>query len=86
MTATAQPAQPIQTTVPESNTERILSALNRCDQCRAQARHRVTMADDGGYFYFCAHHGNEHIDTLLPMCSQWIDESRFVIAQSDASA
>lgn len=83
MTTTAQTAP---TTVPVADAARILTALDRCDQCGAQAWHRATLASTWRSLCFCAHHGKEHIDALLPQCSQWLDESRFLVAEPGAPA
>jgi hypothetical protein len=40
-----------------------MSALDRCDQCGAQALVRATLAN--GELYFCGHHGREIKNKLI---------------------
>jgi hypothetical protein len=51
----------------------VLTALDRCDSCGAQAYVKVTMAS--GELYFCAHHGAEFKDKLSATALHWHDES-----------
>jgi hypothetical protein len=51
-----------------------LTALDRCDQCGAQAYVRVTL-EAGGELLFCGHHGRKHADALRPLASAWVDET-----------
>lgn len=59
---------------------RFLTAQDRCDGCGAQAYVRITLTNTGGRLLLCAHHARESIDTLLPQCSEWLDETRFLEA------
>lgn len=67
--------------------ERQLDTTHRCDtkDCAAQAWHRATLAS-GGQLYFCAHHGREVMDVLLPQCAHWLDETKFLNAKPESSA
>ena len=51
----------------------ILTALDRCDSCGAQAYVKVTMA--AGELLFCAHHGAKFKDKLAATALNWHDES-----------
>lgn len=51
----------------------VLTALDRCDSCGAQAYIQVTMAS--GELLFCAHHGAEFKDKLSATALHWHDES-----------
>ena len=50
-----------------------LSAANRCDACGARAWVRATMPS-GGQLYFCGHHANEHLPSLVGAGAQILDE------------
>ena len=50
-----------------------LTALDRCDQCGAQAYVRATMAS--GDLLFCAHHGAKYKEKLSATALHWHDES-----------
>jgi hypothetical protein len=60
-------------TVEELETTHILTALDRCDSCGAQAYVKVTMAS--GELLFCAHHGAKYKDKLSATALNWHDES-----------
>lgn len=53
--------------------DHILTALDRCDSCGAQAYVKVTLAT--GELLFCAHHGAKFKDKLFPTALAWHDES-----------
>jgi predicted nucleic acid-binding Zn ribbon protein len=50
-----------------------LTALDRCDQCGAQAYIRATMHN--GDLLFCAHHGAKYKEKLSATALNWHDES-----------
>ena len=52
-----------------------LSAANRCDACGARAWVRATMPS-GGQLYFCGHHANEHLPSLVGGGAQILDKRR----------
>lgn len=52
----------------------MLSSLDRCDRCGAQAYVRVTLGG-GGELMFCAHHARQHEDKLREMSALIHDES-----------
>ena len=54
-----------------------LSAANRCDACGARAWVRATMPS-GGQLYFCGHHANEHLPSLVGAGAQILDERHFM--------
>ena len=54
-----------------------LSAANRCDACGARAWVRATMPS-GGQLYFCGHHANEHLPSLVGSGAQILDERHFM--------
>ena len=54
-----------------------LSAANRCDACGARAWVRATMPS-GGQLYFCGHHANEHLPSLVGGGAQILDERHFM--------
>ena len=54
-----------------------LSAANRCDACCARAWVRATMPS-GGQLYFCGHHANEHLPSLVGAGAQILDERHFM--------
>ena len=60
-------------TVDELETAHVLTALDRCDSCGAQAYVKVTMAS--GELLFCAHHGAKYKDKLAATALNWHDES-----------
>lgn len=51
----------------------ILTTLDRCDYCGAQAYVKATLAS--GELLFCAHHATEFKDKLQPVALEWHDES-----------
>jgi hypothetical protein len=53
--------------------DHVLTALDRCDSCGAQAYIKVTLAS--GELLFCAHHGAKFKDKLFPTALAWHDES-----------
>lgn len=58
----------------------ILTAQDRCDQCGARAWVRVTLAT--GTLNFCAHHANQHLDTIAPKALDIIDERHYFTQES----
>ena len=54
-----------------------LTAANRCDACGARAWVRATMPS-GGQLYFCGHHANEHLPSLVGVGAQILDERHFM--------
>ena len=54
-----------------------LSAANRCDACGARAWVRATMPS-GGQLFFCGHHANEHLPSLVGAGAQILDERHFM--------
>ena len=58
----------------------VLSALDRCDMCGAQAYVRVTMKT--GELLFCAHHGAEFKEKLSATALHWHDESDRLVEAS----
>jgi hypothetical protein len=52
----------------------MLSSLDRCDRCGAQAYVRVTLGG-GGELMFCAHHARQHEEKLREMSASIHDES-----------
>lgn len=50
-----------------------LTALDRCDQCGAQAYIRVGVGSSE--LLFCAHHGHKYQEKLSGIASSWHDES-----------
>jgi hypothetical protein len=53
----------------------ILTAVDRCDRCGAQAYVRVVLEASGGELQFCAHHARAVESTLRPLASVWHDET-----------
>jgi len=51
----------------------LLTALDRCDYCGAQAYVRATLAT--GELFFCNHHAKEFEAKLQPVALEWHDES-----------
>jgi hypothetical protein len=51
----------------------MLSALDRCDLCGAQAYIRVTL--ESGELLFCAHHGAKFKEKLAPTALVWEDHT-----------
>lgn len=51
----------------------LLTALDRCDYCGAQAYVKATLAS--GELLFCAHHATEFKSKLQPVALEWHDES-----------
>lgn len=54
-----------------------LNAANRCDVCGARAWVRATMPS-GGQLFFCGHHANEHLPSLVGSGAQILDERHFM--------
>jgi hypothetical protein len=52
----------------------VLSAVDRCDRCGAQAYVRVELAG-GAELLFCAHHARQHEDKLRAIAVTIHDES-----------
>ena len=52
----------------------MLSSLDRCDRCGAQAYVRVPLGG-GGELLFCAHHARQHEDKLRELSADIHDES-----------
>ncbi len=52
----------------------ILTALDRCDRCGAQAYVRAVLSS-GGVLLFCNHHARQVEDSLRPQTAEWVDES-----------
>ena len=52
----------------------ILTAVDRCDRCGAQAYLRVVLAT-GGELLFCAHHGRKYEEKLRAIATSWHDET-----------
>ena len=52
----------------------VLTALDRCDSCGAQAYVKAVLAT-GGELLFCSHHGRKVHDKLRPVATSWIDET-----------
>jgi len=63
-----------------TTTEYILTALDRCDSCGAQAYVRATLAS--GELYFCAHHATKFEEKLRPTAIEWLDESARLLQDS----
>ena len=57
----------------------MLSSLDRCDRCGAQAYVRVTLGG-GGELMFCAHHARQHEDKLREVSAHIHDESERLAA------
>ena len=72
--ATLEPATP----APASSAP--LTALDRCDQCGAQAYIRVGVGSSE--LLFCAHHGHKYQERLTGIASSWHDESAKLIEQN----
>jgi hypothetical protein len=51
----------------------LLTALDRCDYCGAQAYVKATLAT--GELLFCNHHAQEFKAKLQPVALEWHDES-----------
>ena len=51
----------------------LLSGLDRCDYCGAQAYVKATLAT--GELLFCAHHAAEFKEKVQPIALDWHDES-----------
>lgn len=62
-----------ETTAPQLDTNRQLTAADRCDSCGAQAYVRVSIGDSE--LLFCAHHGKKHHEKLSAIATEWHDES-----------
>ena len=55
-------------------TQAVLTALDRCDRCGAQAYLRVEL-QTGGELLFCAHHAREHGEKLRQVAAIVHDET-----------
>ncbi|HEU4811872.1 MAG TPA: hypothetical protein VFT00_07005 [Nocardioides sp.] len=62
----------VTTAVAPSST--VLTAVDRCDRCGAQAYLRVEL-QTGGELLFCAHHAREHGDKLREIAANVVDET-----------
>ncbi|MCU1571029.1 MAG: hypothetical protein JWR33_1770 [Naasia sp.] len=60
----------------------VLTALDRCDSCGAQAYIRVELGS--GELLFCAHHGKKYQEKLSSVARSWHDESSKLTADSRA--
>lgn len=60
---------------------RVLTALDRCDRCGAQAYVLILMPS-GFDLLFCGHHAKEHGDALLAKGGSTIIDERSKAAQS----
>lgn len=58
----------------ETVTNPMLTALDRCDRCGAQAYLRVFLRS-GGELLFCAHHATAHREKLTEIASHIQDET-----------
>jgi hypothetical protein len=56
----------------------MLTALDRCDYCGAQAYVKATLAT--GELLFCAHHAAEFKEKVQPIALDWHDESSRLLA------
>jgi hypothetical protein len=56
----------------------LLTALDRCDYCGAQAYVKATLAS--GELLFCAHHAAEFKEKVQPIALNWHDESSRLLA------
>lgn len=56
----------------------LLTGLDRCDYCGAQAYVKATLAT--GELLFCAHHAAEFKEKVQPMALEWHDESSRLFA------
>ena len=61
----------------------MLSSLDRCDRCGAQAYVRVTLGG-GGELMFCAHHARQHEEKLRAMSASIHDETERLSGSSSA--
>ncbi|WP_456696135.1 DUF7455 domain-containing protein [Aeromicrobium sp. P5_D10] len=61
----------------------MLSSLDRCDRCGAQAYVRATLGG-GGELMFCAHHARQHEDKLRELSALIHDESERLSPTSSA--
>lgn len=62
-----------ETTEEVLETPAMLSALDLCDSCGAQAYVRVTLAN--GELLFCGHHAAKHRESLGDKVVGWHDET-----------
>jgi len=62
----------------------MLSTLDRCDRCGAQAYVRVTLGG-GGELMFCAHHARQHEDKLREVAALIHDETERLVAAASAA-
>jgi len=56
----------------------LLTGLDRCDSCGAQAYVRVRL--QSGELYFCGHHAGQVKAALEPIALEWLDETDRLIA------
>ncbi|WP_309708722.1 hypothetical protein [Pseudolysinimonas sp.] len=56
----------------------MLTGLDRCDYCGAQAYVKATLAT--GELLFCAHHAAEFKEKVQPIALDWHDESSRLLA------
>ena len=68
----------------EKNKEQVLTVLDRCDRCQAQAF--VLVKGLNGELIFCGHHFAKHEEALYDWAYDIIDEREFINAKSSSSA
>lgn len=61
-----------------ASAEPVLTAADRCDQCGARARVRVTLKS-GGCLFFCAHHAAKHLTAIHSKAAEILDERHFLL-------
>jgi hypothetical protein len=71
---------PMTTDLTDQDDGYVLTALDRCDSCGAQAYIKVTMAS--GELLFCAHHGTEFKEKLSATALDWHDETSRLVADA----
>ena len=62
-----------------------LTSADRCDRCGARAYIRARLRS-GGELYFCAHHGRQHLPSLVGQASEIHDESDQLTADVSSAA
>jgi len=62
----------------ETATAPVLSSLDRCDSCGAQAYVRARL--QSGELFFCGHHASEVKSALAATAMEWFDETDRLIA------
>ena len=63
-------------------TATMLSALDRCDRCGAQAYVRVVLPS--GELLFCGHHARAHADAYTDLATSIQDETDKLLAEHGA--